>query len=281
MPERPIASTNPLSFSTTNGNHLMIPVSALYFDDAGNLKADRWPLYTANQTTVDAFLGRLRAAGALQAGPEPPVKPALKATAVTKGASGVVVEIEFSNVTANTATPASSTADVTVTETNTFTAIEVGKLVDTMGSTASNGSRPGLVFVSSAGVPTLPKDGTYAFAAPAAGQPVEANIDEEPGPGTAFTLKARAVDPAGAVTEATVSSSDAATQTFTLIVTWTRSVAATAISALAAEFANVVTIEAPDGGYRAPTPGKVTLVGGSDAVAVSSVAQSAIVLSTQ
>jgi len=259
----------------------MIPTSAMYFDNGGNLKADRWPLYTANKTAVDALLGRLRAAGALQPGDEPPAKPALQATAVTKGASGVVVELEFSNVTENAATPPSSTADVKVTETNTFTAIEVSKLVATLGSTASNGTKPGLVFVSSAGAPALPKDGTYTFAAPAAGQPVEANLDMEPGPGTAFTLKARAVDPTGTVTNAEVKSSDATNQTFTLIVTWTRSVTATAISALAAEFVNVITIAPPDGGYRAPNPGKVILVGGSDAVSVTSVAQSAIVLSTQ
>jgi len=153
--------------------------------------------------------------------------------------------------------------------------------VATLGSTASNGTKPGLVFVSSAGAPALPKDGTYTFAAPAAGQPVEANLDMEPGPGTAFTLKARAVDPTGTVTNAEVKSSDATNQTFTLIVTWTRSVTATAISALAAEFVNVITIAPPDGGYRAPNPGKVILVGGSDAVSVTSVAQSAIVLSTQ
>lgn len=281
MPERPVATTNPLSFTTANGNHLMIPTSAMYFDGDGKLQADRWPLYTANKTAVDALLGRLRESGALQAGPEPAVKPALKATAVTKGASGVVLELEFSNVTEDDTTPASSTTDVKVTETNTYSAIEVGKLVETLGSTAGTGLRPGLVLVSSAGAATLPKDGVYTLAAPGAGQPVEADIDDEPGTGTAFTLRARAVDPAGAVTTAEVQSADADNQTFTLIVTWTRTVTATAVSALAAAFANVVTIEPPDGGYRAPAAGKVYLVGGSDAASVSSVAQSAVVLSSQ
>lgn len=281
MPERPVAATNPLSFMTNDGNHLMIPISALYFDSGGALKADRWPLYTANQAAVDPFLAGLRASGALKPGPEPPAKPAMKVTAVTKGATGVVIEIEIANVTANPTTPASSTADVKITETNTFTALPLTALIATLGSTAANGTRPGLVFASSAGPAILPKAGVYQLAIGAPGQPAKVDVDKNTGTGAAFTLESRSNDAASALTKAEVKNVDATNNTFTLIVTWTKSVTATVMSALAAAFAYVVVIAPPDGGFRAPNPGKVSLVGGSDAVSASAVPQSATVLSSQ
>jgi YD repeat-containing protein len=279
MPERPAVSGNPLSFITSDGKQLWIPLTALYYDAAGALKAERWPLYTANQAAVDPFLRRLAASRDIVPGPEPTVKPAFKATAVTAGASGVSINIVVANVTPNVATPASSTADVAVTETDTYTALKPDTIVEVLGNSATTGKRAGLAFVSSSGTVALPKAGSYTFAAASAGDPAKANIAKQTGSGNAFTLQARSNDAAGALTTAEIKDVDTTAQTFTLVLGWSKAVTATAIDALAAPFAYVVTIAPPDGGYRAPANGTVGLVGGSDMFTANAAQASATVLS--
>ena len=113
----PAVGTGPVPFTSDDGRYFLIPLSAVSFDANGKATLDNWPLYNTYKAALDLFLPRLLSAGVIQKGPVPPAKPALKATAVTAGASGVAVEMNFANVTPNAGTPPSSTADVTVTET--------------------------------------------------------------------------------------------------------------------------------------------------------------------
>src|SRR4051794_27463023 len=115
MPETPVVAQAPLSFNV-GGTHLMIPLSALYFNDQGKLKADHWPLYGANSAAVDTLLLRLSKEGVLRAGTKLATKPSFTATAVTPG-SAVRLEFEISAIAPDAATPPNSKADFKVTET--------------------------------------------------------------------------------------------------------------------------------------------------------------------
>jgi hypothetical protein len=273
MASTPVQAQSPISLNI-GGKHLMIPLSALYFDDKGVLKADRWPLYTANAASVDPFLKRLVKQGMLKAGATPAAKPAFSATSITTGATGLLTEIEISNVAPNAAVPADSKAKFKVTETHTHTNLKPADSKDVIGAAAGGGSRPGLVFVSSAGVPELPKAGNY----PLTGDPGTVAIPKAAGAGDAFTLQSRAGGPDASLTSVEVTDVNAAAGTFTLIVKWTKSANALKMTDLPATFAYVLTIAAPAGGFLAPVAGKSTLAAGSDAVSVKAVAPSATIL---
>src|SRR5262249_51252533 len=176
-PDRSVIAQSPPSINV-NGKHLMIPISALSFGDDGKLSVKNWPPYSNadNQKAVDPFLSRLFAAGLLRASANLQTKPSFMATAVTPGES-VLIEIEIKNVVPSTAVPADTKADFTVTESETYTGLEPGKLKDTIGTTSGGGKKPGLVFVSSAGAPDLPKAGTYAMA----GDPATVDIPKDSG----------------------------------------------------------------------------------------------------
>jgi len=278
MQEKPVVSSNPVSLTTGNGKQLLIPLSALYFDSAGEVKADRWPLYQDNQSLVDPFLQRLLDSQSIQAGPVPAAKPALKATAVTAGATGILIELEISNVTPNSATPPASTLDAKVTETDAYKGTTLTKLAEKLGSAAGIGKQPGLVFVKNA--QELPNEGQYSLAIGNPGDPAKFDVPKDGGAGTAFTLEARSDDPDGARIKAQIENLDVAAQTFDLTVSWSKSVTAKAVSAIAPDFAFVVKIEAPDGGYRAPASGRIALVGGTDALSVTAVPASTVVLTS-
>jgi hypothetical protein len=278
MPELPAVASSPLAFSAS-GKYFLLPLNAVYFDAAGALKADRWPLYLTHKSIVDPLLESLRSAGVLAPGPEPPQKPAFTATAKTPGATGVTITIAIANVAPNAATPPSSTADVTVSETDTYTALQPATLVATIGAAANGGSRPGLVFVSSAGAPALPKAGTYAMAAAAPGGPATADIPQDSGGGTAFTLETRDGGADAPLVSVEVKDVNAAQNSFTLVVTWTKVQNAVAMSGLAAAFAYAIDVQPPAGGFLAPAAGTTTLSGGSDAIAINPVKASAVITS--
>ena len=190
MPELPAVASSPLAFSSAEGKYFQVPLNAVYFDDNGALKADRWPLYVTHKKIVDPLLDTLRDAGVLTAGPEPPHKPAFSATAKTPGATGVLITIVIANVNANAGNPPASTADVTVTETDTYTGLKPATLVATIGAAANGGTRPGLVFVNSVAAPVRPAAGAYPMAAAALGSPATADIPKDGAAGTAFTQTA-------------------------------------------------------------------------------------------
>lgn len=272
----PAVGTGPIPFTNDDGSYFLIPLAAVSFNTDGKATLDKWPFYNANKAALDLFLSRLLAAGVVRKGPVPPAKPALKATAVTPAASGVVVEMTFANVTPDAASPPASTADVTVTETDTYAGTALAKLVETIGNAANGGTRPGLVFVAGPAPTEMPQNGDYDLAIGAPGSAATVDVTKTGG-GTAFTLQARSADPAGELITARISNADDTAKTFTLTVSWSKPANGAAISALAAQFAFVVTIEPPADGYHPPAAGKVTLAGGQDALSLPAVKATAIV----
>jgi hypothetical protein len=280
MPDavRPAVADAPPSFMDDGGKHHMVPLSALSFDAHGALSAHDWPLYATYKAALDPFLRRLVDAGALVPGPAPTAKPALALVAVTPGSSGVNLSLTFANVVPNKAHPPNSTTGLTVTETDTHTAIAVADLVATIGAAAGEGSRPGLVFVSGGAPAGMPVVGVNPLHIANPGDPAKVTIPKNGG-GDAFTLQARSNDPDGALITVAIKDVDAGAQRFTMVASWTKTVNAQPVSGLAAQFAFVVTITPPDGGYKSPAAGTVTLSGGTDAVSTPATEASATVLS--
>jgi hypothetical protein len=275
MPELPVVAASPVAFSSSDGKYFLIPLSAVYVDQSGTVKADRWPLYATYKTIVDPLIAVLQSNGVLAPGPEPPRKPAFLATAKTPGASGVAVEIKIGNVVPNTGNPPASIADFTITETDTYTGIPVDKLLEIIGNAANGGKRPGLVFVSSAPPTLLPGPGSFAMA----GDPGKVDIPKNGGGGNAFSLQTRDGGADALNVSIQIKDVDTTLNTYTLIAKWTKTQAAVAMSGLAATFAYVVDITAPGGGFLAPAEGTTALSGGSDAIAVNPVKASAVILS--
>jgi hypothetical protein len=260
-----------------NGTHLMIPLSAIYFDSNGVLKADLWPLFATYQASVVPLLQRLRDEGVLSPGQQAVAKPAFTATAITAG-TVATLEITTANVVPDSATPANSKADFTVTETDLYTALEPATLKATLGETAGAGKRPGLVFVSSVAAPALPKNGSYAAVAAAPGDPGAIKVPKNSGAGDAFELETRDVGADAILTSVDIKDTDAVAGKFTLVAKWSKTAPALAVSGVGAAFAYVITVTAPPDGFLAPGAGKVVLAGGADAIAVNPVKASATVL---
>lgn len=277
MSNTPVVAQSPVSFNV-NGKQLMIPLSALYFDDSGVLKGDHWPLFATYQADVVPLLERLRKGGALQPGPKALAKPAFTATAITAG-SLATIEIEIGNVVPDEATPADSTADISVTETDLYTGLDAATLKDQLGATAGAGKRPGLVFVSSAAAPTLPQDGVYPAVAAAPGDPGTITVDDNDGAGDAFELETRGDGADAILTSVEIKNTDSVSGKFDLVATWTKTVAGVQVDGIGAAFADVISVTAPPGGFLAPSEGTVVLAGGADAIAVDPVKASATVLS--
>ena len=269
MVETPVVAQSPISLNV-DGSHLMIPLSVLYFDDQGKLKAERWPLYAANAATVDILLARQIKEGVLRAGTKPATKPAFTGTAVSPGA-GVGVAIEISNILPDAATPANSKADFKVTEMETYTGLEPAKLKERLGTASGGGKAPGLVFVSSAAAPEIPEAGVY----PMVGDPATVKIPKDGGAGDAFELTSRGGTVDAALTSIEIK--DVTAGKFTLVAKWTKNSAALAMTGLAAAYAYSVAITAPADGFRAPVSGTISLSGGADAVAVDPVKSSVTV----
>jgi hypothetical protein len=278
MPNKTVIAQSPVSFGV-DGRQMLLPLSTLYFDAGGALKAERWPSYAANKATLDPYLDALRARGVLTAGPATAPNPALKVEAKHGGTASIVVIV--ANVAPNANTPADGTADVTVTETNTYELLTPGTLKSRVGTAAGGGSSPGLVFVSSAAEPLLPKVmAETAMAAVAAGGPATLEVPKRGAAGTAFSLQSRDAGADAILTTVAISSVDAPAGTFTLVVKWTKRVTVTKLSALKAAFAYSVSIEPPDGGIRTPSEGQQQLVGGADPVPARSAEKSTGIIPT-
>lgn len=278
MPELSAVASMPIAFSF-EGSYFLIPLSAVYFDDQGVPQASRWPRYSADVAdVVDALLNQLVSARLLVPGPEPVRRPAFFATAKTAGARGIGLTIEIADVEPDPDDPPESTATFTVTETNTYSALALADLRDTIGTEANGGARPGLVFVSSAGTPTLPVAGAYTMVA-AAGD-VSAEVDSEVAGTPAFVLQTRASGADAVLVEIEIADVDDVAETFTLISSWTKEEIDLAMTDLPAAFSFVLEVTAPSGGFRAPTEGSHALEGGADSVTTAPVRASAVVLSS-
>jgi len=262
MAKTPVmAATGPIEF-LAGTQQISLPLSALYFEN-GKLKA-AGPLYTAHQADADKWLQYLADQGLVTPAAAPPPKQALLITAKNAGSQGNDIHIAIANVRPDPGDATKQIFDATLTQTDTYAGLTKDTIKDVLGTTSAftSGSRPGLVFVSSGGVPDLPQAGTYA--------PNNSGVVSVPkdGGGNAFQLTYR-VGVTGATASVQIANVSTDAGTFSLVATWTKTATGIYVTQLATSFPDHIAVTKPDGSAAndtdVPAPGTVFLAGGSDA----------------
>jgi hypothetical protein len=276
-----VLGSGPIGFTDTNGKQQSIPLSLLYFDN-GLVKADKWPLYSANTAVVDALLKSLVAGEFLKPAPAPPPKPAMVLKAAIPGIRGNTIQVTFSNIVAGATPPTSTTFEAEITAKATYSGLSfnpaslsfVGKV---LGVGATLGTSPGLVRVKEPAPSTavLPKAITTSTQLAGGGVSAKSSLSVAGDPsGTAFTLEAWKDGAEGNNIKITIPDVNSEAQTFTLVVEWTQpKITSIALSELPSKLAGlagkefVIEVSKPEGAtdFGIPALGTITLSGGADA----------------
>jgi hypothetical protein len=260
MAKTRVRGNGPIEIIDSAGLLVALPLSALFFD-GGQLQASG-ALYIAHKAAFDPLLQELSDEGLIVPDIRPPQPPAVVVTAKNPGAAGNNIQLTFSNIRTNPSDNTQTILDATLTQRDVYPDMDPTKLGVVLGTSSTTGGPAGLVFLSSSGTPTAPKEGTYQ-----ADTSGVVKVPKVTGSGNAFQLTFRMAD-AAAVMTVEVSASDAATGVFGLAATWTRTLTGIQISELDANanFGAMITAAAPpDGSLGVPTPGTIILTGGADA----------------
>ncbi len=278
---------SPISFVDGNGAQYAIPLPWITFGSAGPSSAT-WPGWTgpagsgANasgpngslETNINNWLGAIAVQGLLTAGAPQPNPPAFTVAARDSGSTGNDIVMTFSAIHPNTP---NNTADVTVTVTQIYAALTITSIQTVLGTQTVRGSEPGLAVV-----------GTPLASLPSATAPMLFSADPTNPPrfavgvGILLPTHDAATEKADAgLIAASITSVAAAPGTFTLTLTWTKSVTGIPASALGASFGYVLTVTPPAGGFGPLPPANtsVTLLGGTDSSNIAATAATATVIS--
>jgi hypothetical protein len=169
--------------------------------------------------------------------------------------------------------------DVTVTVAQVYPGLSYTSIATVLGSTAANGTQPGLAYVSTPMTGMPPSAGVFAFTAAAAGDPFECAL----APGGVLSPSNSPTDTDAGLITAAISAIDLTVipNSFTLTLAWTKSATNVALSALGAEFGYVLTVSPPAGGFG-PVPAagsSIALIGGTDPSATPATSAGATVIS--
>ena len=224
-----VTAFGPIAFNF-GGKQYEIPLSQLFFDDTGAIKADLWAPYTTGttdfQNAVGAWLRYLAKTDVLTKAAKSAAPPAMLITAASAGAAGNSITITIANVKETSPGSGSFVFDATVAETDQHKGLTKDNIRDRLGTPTSTGSEPGLVFVwTTPATLDVPKAGTYA----ASGANAEFTIDKNSGTGTAFKLRAKAGTNADQLLTSVVITDPDSNGVFDLTATWSKS--ATGINA--------------------------------------------------
>lgn len=249
--EKAATASNPVSVFTAEGNLLVIPVSALFFDDNGDIHArppysgpdvERWIRYLASPSIQ-----------AIRQAPEAPPKPAMVLRAAVPGSTGNNINVKITYPDSNR-----TEYRVEVTKTDRYTLLKP----DTMSKVLA--ARPGLVHV---------KNGSATPKMPAALDDAPLKNDgtlEVRGKNgrTAFVLEAKGPASDVQLIKITIDDVD---ETFTLVAKWTKTATVSGDPKTAlADLGYVVVFKPPEGGeFGQPPAGEFNLSGGIDSAAAS------------
>jgi hypothetical protein len=255
----------PIPFTDSNGDQVEIPVSLAYFEDGVPKFTPPTGMSPGTATAIGNWLLALAAEGVLRPGAASPPVPAMVINAKSPGSQGNTITVTIANVRPKPGDASKTVFDAQVAESDVYELLTPATLEAVLGTSATNGQQPGLAFVSSAGAPALPKNGTY----PLNGDPATVDIPKADGSPGGFSLRSKAGGTDAALTTATVSRSDDPEHpgTFMLQLTWKKATAA-AIEpgGLGTTFAYEISVDPPAGGtLAAPAPGTYGLGGGADA----------------
>jgi hypothetical protein len=256
-----MAATGPVEF-LAGSQQVSLPLTTLYFEN-GQLKASG-PLYAANQAQADKWLRYLSDQGLIISTSAPPPKQALLISAKNAGSTGNDISIVISNIRQDPGDNTKRIFDATLTQTDVYPSLKKDTVKVIVGESPSftDGSRPGLIYVSSAGAPDLPSAGTYA-----PGGTFVVTLPKDGG-GTAFKVTYRVKDAAASGT-VQISNVSGDSGTFSLVATWSKTVTGIHVTAFGTSFSDHITVTDPDGAAATdgdvPAAGTLILAGGSDA----------------
>ncbi|MGH7841769.1 MAG: hypothetical protein ACREQT_09665 [Candidatus Binataceae bacterium] len=282
MAQVAVVGSGPVTLTTSVGRQLSIPLTALYFD-AGNVKADRWPLYKKFKADVDPWLSYLVTKGELTPSAQPAPVPAIMISAADAGQSGNNIVVTFSNITpdpANPSDPTKTTFDAIVVETDTYASLSFDPaspnfIRKILGTQTIAGSQRGLAHILDADSPSQPKPGSFQLGGGSAAAKSAAPINGDP-TGTAFNLEAKKVGTDGDKTKATISNVDATGKTFSVVIVWSsQPISGLKLGDLPSKLAQSgyeISVAPPSSGFAVPTAGSISLAGGADAAAASAAA---------
>lgn len=256
--------SGPIAFFTSDGQQVSIPLSDIVFD------GDTPTSMSFSLAGLNEWLAYLFAQRRIARAPAPPPGAAMIVKAAVAGSTGNNIV-----VTATKRPGEAAKIDVTVSETDIYDGLTLDShsdnyIVNVLGGTSAVdaspvlGTRPGLVRVKSLG------------GEPSAGSTINVTGGDPWTIGSAdstwFTLQPRPGGGTGGSWALSVKNRQqvsGGSSTFTLVVQWTRTVTIAKpddLGQLGASLSFVVTILQPDGGYKLPALGGVTLRGGAEAV---------------
>jgi hypothetical protein len=281
MANTPATGNGPFEFTSSAGKQISIPLSAFTFDAAGNIVVD-----SAWQPLTNAQPGSALLAHAVKEGLIAPTAvaspfPAMIIKAADPGAGGnnITVTVVVSTIVTSPPTndPTLVPFSLTVAENDNYTGLTAATVENVLGSSAVTGSSPGLVqvvhgSVDPTGVPTL-QNGVLL------GSPAEFDVVGSGSPGTVFILMAKRSGDSGPTKikiTPNVASPPSANPTFSLLVSWTRTVSGITLPNLHAMVQSAlgyeITVSKPSSGaYSVPTAGVTTLSGGGPGSVASAV----------
>ena len=281
-----VLGSGPVGFTNSDGNQVFIPLSALYFDADGQIKADKWNSYTAkNKNTVDVLLKQLVESGFILPRTDTPIKSAMQIEAALSGAAGNHIQVDFSNIVVDSITPANSTFDCTITAKDTYLDLSFDStsssfIKKVLGTETITGIMSSMVRIKDAHTPSLPKLDSYVLTGGSVTAKASKVIDGNSS-GTAFTLEAWKNGTDGQYITATIPQVDATAKTFTLVVEWKRPViTGIKVADLPAKLVGdglVLKVSKPkDSEFAIPAAGTIILNGGADAKAATTASAIAI-----
>lgn len=267
--------SRPIAFTTKDGKALLIPLTAISFEN-GDVKLSA--AYSSYQAELQPWLVYLAKQEIIIAGEIPPQQPALIIKATDPGIAGNNIQIEFKNIAPDPAEPlnsAKTTFDAIVTEKETHTLsidsaspIFIKKI---LGTETTLGSKQSLVHIKAADTPSQPKPGKYTLSNGNATTKATKSIDGD-SLGIAFNLEAKKVGEDGNNTVVNISTVNSEAKTFVMSIVWTKTIAAIKLADLPAKLEGtnqyILTVTKPDGGSSGftimPSVGLFALNGGAD-----------------
>jgi hypothetical protein len=271
---------------TSSGKQYLVPLTALSVDSSGQVKIT-WPsLSKLPQDDQNALLALVKAQvgeGMLTPDTAAPPQAAVVVQAVEKGTAGNDIQVGFSNFVPDPNTPANTTFDTAVTETDVYALLSVDNtspnfVGSVLGNTGSSTppSQPGLVIVKAMGASTqAPAPASYALD-PSAGGSVDV---KDASNAVVFTLQARRTRTTATphILIQVGAGADAKTFTLTASISLTKNVKPADLLTVT-DFADFVTFAVPSGASAVgvPAQGSVQLTGGTPA-APAAAAQATVV----
>ena len=258
-----VLAAGPVSYTGTDGSQVSVPTSAMFFDNGVVGFTAPAGMDSATKDGIGKLLIALAREGLLVADTSVPTAAAMVIEAKDAGVAGNNIQISITNLRPDPTDSTKKVVDATVTEGNVWTGLTPATVKAVLGTSAGTGDQRGLVFVSSAGTPAQPKDGTYVMT----GNPATVDIKKADNSAGAFTLKTKDGGADAALTKIVISgAADAANpNTFTIEATWSKAATELEASEIDAAFAYEINVDPPAGGSLAPpAPGTYPLSGGAN-----------------